>query len=421
MSVTEQAVPGTVIPSGVLVSPGGGQGPQGITAVSADSGNLAVLGSDNLVSVPTSNVTPVIWSVRLRSFNAIGNGNFEVDQRNVGTVVVSPSAGTYIIDRWSKGGSGTYTVNMRQNVQVSGTGAGLAYVPGTNFRISNSWLQVVLTGQETTMAAGDYVSIRHSVEGPQLRELIGDVHSLSLLVASSVANLQFSVVLRDAGLTRTLPLLCTIPNANTWTLIQLPNLPIWSSGTTWNVAPGSQGYVLDITLACGSTLVAPAAGTWQTGNYQAAPGASNFCAQAVNSVFYVCAVQHEPGSQCSTFMDVPFSQNLDQCNRYFTKSYDYGTKPGTSATNGAVSTFIPANATTTVCGIAFEKRMAKVPTATAYSTDGTINAVADVTSAGNRAVSSVTVGEKAILQSTLTAAAPANNLIRYQYTADTGW
>jgi microcystin-dependent protein len=57
MSVTEQAVPGTVIPSGVLVSPGGGQGPQGITAVSTDSGNLAVLGSDNLVYV-SKNITP---------------------------------------------------------------------------------------------------------------------------------------------------------------------------------------------------------------------------------------------------------------------------------------------------------------------------------------------------------------------------
>src|ERR1700757_3331801 len=48
--------------------------------VSTDANNLAVLGSDNLISVPASS----IWSVRLRSFNAIGNPTMEIDQRQVG-------------------------------------------------------------------------------------------------------------------------------------------------------------------------------------------------------------------------------------------------------------------------------------------------------------------------------------------------
>jgi hypothetical protein len=48
------AVPGTVVPSGSLTNPGGAQGVQGVqgpTAVSADAGNLATLGSDNLILV----------------------------------------------------------------------------------------------------------------------------------------------------------------------------------------------------------------------------------------------------------------------------------------------------------------------------------------------------------------------------------
>lgn len=54
------AVPGTVIPSGVLVTPGGPQGiggiqgPSGPNAVSAQAGNQAVLGTDNLIYVPAS-------------------------------------------------------------------------------------------------------------------------------------------------------------------------------------------------------------------------------------------------------------------------------------------------------------------------------------------------------------------------------
>jgi len=48
-------VPGSSVPSGANVSPGGAQGVQGIqgpTAVSANAGNQATLGTDNLVFVP---------------------------------------------------------------------------------------------------------------------------------------------------------------------------------------------------------------------------------------------------------------------------------------------------------------------------------------------------------------------------------
>ena len=56
------------------------------------------------------------------------------------------------------------------------------------------------------------------------RELAGDVHSVSLLVRSSVAGLKFGLILRDSPTTtKTLAKLCTIPSSGTWTLIQLPN------------------------------------------------------------------------------------------------------------------------------------------------------------------------------------------------------
>src|SRR6266850_5359204 len=69
---------GTVVASGVLVSPGGQQGIPGPNALSTDVGNQATFGSDAKIYVPDP--SPVIWSVRLRSFQAIGNPNFEIDQ-----------------------------------------------------------------------------------------------------------------------------------------------------------------------------------------------------------------------------------------------------------------------------------------------------------------------------------------------------
>ena len=55
---------------------------------------------------------------------------------------------------------------------------------------------------------------------------------------------------------------------------------------------------------------------------------SNFAASPVNSTFDIAFVQHEPGSLCTTLMDKPFSQNLDECLRYFCKSYELTDKPG---------------------------------------------------------------------------------------------
>src|SRR5258708_32997433 len=92
---------------------------------------------DSISASVTQNITPTIWSVRLRSFNAVGNPTFEVDQRNVGNSIAI-AATTPFIDRWFGGGAGTWTGTAKQNPAV---GSELV-VPGTNFQISRSFLRV---------------------------------------------------------------------------------------------------------------------------------------------------------------------------------------------------------------------------------------------------------------------------------------
>jgi hypothetical protein len=475
------AVPGTNVPSGAAVSPGGAQGP---SAVSANANNKATLGTDSLVLVQgtaagvaatthaqtvsgddpqlstlasastkgllnqtsglatdfidgTNNsqpLQPVIWSARLRSFNAVGNPNFEVDQRNVGNAVVNPGGGNFICDRWIKAGGGTYTVNCQQVASAANM-----VVPGTNFRLSSKYFIVTLTAQETTLGATEFLGIRQFLEGIRLRELIGDVHSVSLLVFSSVAGLKFSLAIRDAAATptRSLVKLCTISVAGTWTLIPLPNLPVWDSGGTFNILPGLQGYDLAITLACGSTLIAPAADIWQSGNYLGAPGMSNFCASPVNSTFVAGFVQHEPGPLCTTPIDCPFTQNYDDCLRYYQKSYAYPIAVGGGGTTqNSFATFnsivaVNASAFTLDGGVRFPKPMARGPTAVAYhpntgtanqallyyATSGTVP-----TTTFGQTISSVvaTAGGIAALNCPSgTSTAPMTALA--EWTADTGW
>ena len=251
------------------------------TAGSADPADIAlILKAGAYAQVPISTLAgsatqAQIWSTRLRSFTAsIGNAKFEVDQRNAGGALVNPSNGTFLLDRWSVSRAGTMGINTQQvNLGISPN----LVVPGTSFQISKNYLSSVLSTQQASLGAGDVWQLQQIVEGPTLRELVSDVTSFSLLVSSSVAGLKFSVAIRDSGpATKSLVKLCTIPTASTWTLIQLPNLPVFPSGN-FSLNPGAVGYVIDICLAAGSTWMSPAADTWQNGHFYWCARNVKFC------------------------------------------------------------------------------------------------------------------------------------------------
>jgi hypothetical protein len=388
--------------------------PIGSMAPSGDAQNLLTLGSDSLLYLPPSAIQPTIWSVRLRSFSSVGNPNFEVDQRNVGKTLTNPNSGV-IIDRWTYSGAGGYTVNMGQQV------ANLPdlCLPGTNFRISRSFFRLTLTGQLASPAAGNYLQVVQSVEGPCWRELSNDVHSVSILVRSSVAG-TFGVALTDSAAAKTLTKLATIPTANTWILLTFPNLPVWVG--TYNPLPGNLGYYLSICLMSGSTYMSPANNTWQNGNFVGATGQSNFCANPVNSTFDIGFIQHEPGPVCSTLIDQPFSQNLDECQRYYQKTCDYQYALGQAVNGGGVVLYCAAN-THPVTHIPFKRRMAKVPTLSVWNpVSGATGTIRNYSTSADHSISGIWYpGEYGYGGVSLNTVPTALNMMEWQHVADTGW
>ncbi len=371
---------------------------------------------DSVSASVTQNITPTIWSVRLRSFNAISNPTFECDQRNVGNSVVIGGS-SFFIDRWRGGGVGTWGGSAQQQGAV---GSELV-VPGTNFQISRSFLRITLATAQASLGANDYMAVWSLLEGPRFRELQFDVHSISLLVRSSVSGLKFGVGLRDSGSTRSLTKLCTIPSANTWTLITLPNIPIWAAGGSWTAAPGSLGYQLTVSLAGGSTVTAPANDTWQNGNFNSALGQDNFASKPVSSTFDIAFVQHEPGNQCSTLIDCPFEDNLLACQRYYSKSSDYGTLPASGPTKLIGNVIY--SAAIARCGVYFPKRMAKSPTMRFWGNAGAANTVYVETMGANQTVTGSNVDSTGITSVSWTTAAGASGppSVIGMWDADTGW
>jgi hypothetical protein len=346
----------------------------------------------------------------------------EVDQRNVGLGIGVP-AGTFsgmAIDRWNiSKAAATATFTARQVAPPTALVA-----PGTSYQLSAQCLRVLLSAQQATLAAGEYLQLVQNIEGPLLRELIGDVHSLSLLVQCTSAPFTFTVRLTSGSPYYTLTKLCTISTANQWTLISLPNLPVWTPSATWPLAAGGVGYTLGIGLGAGSTFTSPANDTWQSGNFVAGPGTGNFAAFPVNTSFYVGLVQHEPGALCSTPMDKPFTGsggNYEECLRYYQKTYLYGVAPATVSSPGMRAFFVPAATTNCWGSESFKKPMAKVPTMTAYNNaTGAANSVQDVNGINHASASIGQIGDSGFCFMSFTTATTTQMHMYFHYTADTG-
>lgn len=390
----------------------GPTGPPGPTVVSSDASNAATLGSDNLIYVPTVALAtpsqtgllrqtpndatkfvdgtdnyqdlvtvarPIIQSVRQYNWNAIGNPNFEVAQRNCGNAV---NIGNWVEDRWLW--SGTLVGTAQRIIPVAPIND-----PVTALPISNGYIRLAVGTQKTSLAAGDACYLQQIVEGPLMRPLMNS-HSLSILVRSSVAPVKFGLGLRTyTSPYYSLVTLATYTGpANTWQLLQFPNLAVWSGSATWPNAPQAYGYVLFITPASGTTLTT-APNVWSSGNFIAATGQDNFWANPAGSTLDIGFVQHEPGPYCSYLMDIPFAKNLQACQRHYAKSVAYDQLSGTANAWSGIG-FV-SNSTSVRCSIRFPVSMAAAaPAVTIMDNVGTANKVYP-DSVGSVAISSVSM------------------------------
>jgi hypothetical protein len=427
----------------------GAQGPPGPSTISGNAGNTALLGSDSLIYVPTTPlanstqnglltqlsglttdlvdgtnniqnqtaaINPVIWSVRQRSFNALGNPNFEVNQRVTANALTNMPSGSFIADRWfaqKSMATGTFNWNC------SGS---QGYASGFSFLVSTRPMNFSVGTVQASLAAAEYFMIEEQVEGPALRELSGS-HSISLLVSAyntSQTPFHFSVGLRNPASTYSYTKLCTVPSNASQSLVQIPNIPAFPSAGSFSNTPGVAGYQLQINMGSGSTYTAPADGVWSAGNFIASPGTDNMAASSTQqfSVFYV---QHEPGPECSPFMDIDFATNLLQCQRYWAKSNGYGTLNPTSNDWRLLGNVAAATAIRSY--VRYPNTMAKVPTVTIYDNAGVANAIWMEAVGGSIAVSSTSGnadGIQAVNFASQSGAILGNNTIG-QWRADTGW
>lgn len=245
--------------------------------------------------------------------NRIINGDMRVSQYN-GASSVTPTATTYVIDRWNYACTQASIFTLAQNLNsAAGPVGGSSYYLGA---------QVAAT--LASPAATDLLMIRQAIEGLNIADLgwgkAGAIGiSLSFWVYSSLTG-TFGGVLQNSAQNRNYPFTYSIPVANTWTKITI-TIPGDTSGT-WLTTHGVGVYVI-FSLCAGSTYLG-AAGSWGSTLYFGATGQVNIAATSA-ATFYATDIQFEAAPFDATsanpvatpFERCDYQSEFARCQRYY--------------------------------------------------------------------------------------------------------
>ena len=242
--------------------------------------------------------------------NRILNGAMVIDQRNAGASVTPTTTNTYTLDRWVAQLSASSKFSVQQT--PSATETGYATRVGAGF---TNYLAVTSLAA-TSVASGDYYSIRQMVEGFNVADLAWGTASaatvtLSFWVRSSLTG-TFGGVISNNAENRSYPFTYTISSANTWE--QKTITVAGDTSGTWTTTNGT-GLRLIFGLGVGSTY-SGTAGAWAGALYLSATGATSVVGTN-GATFYITGVQLEKGSTATSFDYRPIGTELQLCQRYF--------------------------------------------------------------------------------------------------------
>jgi hypothetical protein len=257
--------------------------------------------------------TPVPNSSFLR--NRIINGDMRIDQRNAGATV-TPATGAYTVDRFAQTQNGGGVVSYGQSSTVP-----------TGFTKS---LVATVTTPDSSIAASDVYRLYQYIEGFNCLDLAFGTASASTVtvsfwVRSSITG-TYCLGLQNGTYNRGYAANYTINSANTWeyktVTIAGDTTGTWATDNTagiavfWDLGSGSSYNQTASTWA--------ATNTWKTSSQTAWISTSG-------ATFYLTGVQLEVGTAATPFERRQYGQELALCQRYYEKSYNINTVPGSSS------------------------------------------------------------------------------------------
>jgi hypothetical protein len=237
--------------------------------------------------------------------NRIINGNMVIDQRNAGASV-TPINAQYLVDRWFVDLTQSSKFTAQQNAGSVTPPAGFINYQG------------ITSSSAYSVTSTDYFLFSQQIEGLNVADLgwgtaNAKTVTLSAWVRSSLTGTFGGSILNSAQ-NRSYPFSYSISSANTWTQISVT--VAGDTSGTWLTTNGT-GIIVRFGLGVG-TSYSGTAGTWATGFYVSATGATSVVGTS-GATFYITGVQFEVGSVATTFDYRDYGRELILCQRYFNK------------------------------------------------------------------------------------------------------
>ncbi len=305
--------------------------------------------------------------------NFVINGSMQVSQRGDSTGITNANSDYYGPDRYKFNEDGTMTavVSIAQETLTSGS----AFNDGHLYAYKLS-----VTTADTSVGADIYTRITQRFEKDTLAPLSKGTSSarrvtLSFWVKATVTGTNV-VEFFDQVNSRQVGATYTISSSNTWEY-KTVTFPADTSG-----ALGSgNGLAAEINfvLQAGSNYTSGTLDTsWasETAANRAAGHNSNHFSSTSNT-FHLTGVQLEIGDVATAFEHLSFGDELRRCQRYFQKSYNYDTDPGSVTQVGAMYHRIDSSVSNRTPNITFPVEMRNDTTVVLYSLNGTSGAVSD--------------------------------------------
>jgi len=254
--------------------------------------------------------------------NLIINGEFAIWQRGITSINMSQNK--YLTDRFKAMSStdGDGSIHQHANVPTQ------VQTGGSQFPYS---LRVNCTTADTSLAAGQYITINHRIEGYNLRQLgfgLAGTRYATLSFWQRSPSGTYHVAFRNNAYNRYYIGSYTAAN-NTWEK-HVITIPIDTSGT-WE-SGNSMGLDIQWSLGCGSNNSGGTVGSWSSGSKHAGSSQKNFY-DTVGNDFYLTGVQFEKGSIATQFEHRSHGEELLSCYRYYHQ-----------ITNPRMNGYIPDNA-----------------------------------------------------------------------------
>jgi len=307
--------------------------------------------------------------------NIIINGSHEVAQRTAAVTGMGASNGYTQVDMWHIITSGT--AGRVTGSQVAGPLAATGHAKA---------VKIDVTTADSSVASGDIMSLRTTVEAINLQQLQWGVATaksvtLSFWMKSPKSGTHcVSIYQEDDG--RFFIKEFTIASADTYEYfaITFPG----DTGGTIDTNNGA-GIRIDWPLICGSGE-AGSAGAWTSGGKFATSNQQNLLDNTSNNV-ELAGVQLELGTVATDFEHEPFSVTLEKCQRYFER-LDFSFTDGEPIGYG-----VAASTSSFLAGVPFRVAKRAAPTLSSSAT-----ATYDVLYAGGAtaevgAINSLTSGQ----------------------------